>query len=1212
MVHPASATPAPVFPAVDARTPIVLLPVRIETRYFDTGRGQVELRIRVFPDDIHIAADGAGDDAALAARALPDRWIAIGRTDGARTFTVAGGAIPPVLPIGIGGVDPDAPAPADGDVPLAAEARWMVDFAVAEQVGMAIRVPLALSAAQRLDELLVIGVRAAEASAELAALFARHRADGALELLAPGTATNRTATSPAAPPPPIAPPPPPSSHVSVDAARLAAALGIDAATFAGVAGGDAPVEAAERAMNTALWPATWGYFLRQMIGHVSEPAIARGRRQFIDHVRSRGPLPIVRVGPQPYGVLPALPLARWKPDGDGADAALVHALDQLRTRLAPQAADVLRVDAADPQRALVEGVIRRAPVTRTAIARGLAGREVTRTRHGGLFDGIVGGLDAALDQWNDAFASLALAWLGIVGKPPVRDLIFDDDPFVLTAPLVAPAAADRAAPLSASYLRALADATLEAARTHAVAGATPRTLLYLLARHSWMLAQVRAVDAADDLPVADRLDREVRSSGDGPVTRHARGAAHIRRDALITLGRGGVVVGAKPELVELAELRQALLVLADLPVASLELAAAGAIDLASHRLDAWITSVATRRLAALRAQRPAGAVLGGFGWVERPRPGRHLARDGAPVADDPTSAGFVHTPSLAHARTAAVLRSLYLGARDDGEPDAFAIDLSSDRVRAARWLLEGVRAGQSMGALLGSRVERWLVERGPAGAGHIEQLRRDHPRAGGAGLDGVALHAAWQDAPPSGVLGDVKAALDELADAVADLLVAEAAHQALRGAPARGASAIDALDRGELAAPDPEVARIAPQVPLVTWRAVVMLPSSGAGWPGTGGSPRALAAPRLDAWVAGVLGDPRALTVELRTGDARRTATLAALGIGALDLVARVGRATDGAPVLELVRAVATADAVTPSPALADALATAAAIARALETARPLRASDLAPGAPPTPAVAAGLADRATTVAAAVAALRDGVIAREPGAIARAAVLVDPLAPDALRAELDRRLAAAAATSDPAVALETLLGRALPISIPFPGALPAATAAVAGAAAGAWLTDVGRVRPALAALDELALGARLAERPLPSPRSRDASPGVTLVTVGDADAGVLDGLVLDAWTEGAAPVTVTSGVAIHHDEPRARPPQLVLVAVPPDPANGWSLDVLEATVLETLELARLRLVDPDRIHGQYLPAIYLADSMEPDQIATDLREIGATVLEAVR
>ena len=46
----------------------------------------------------------------------------------------------------------------------------------------------------------------------------------------------------------------------------------------------------------------------------------------------------------------------------------------------------------------------------------------------------------------------------------------------------------------------------------------------------------------------------------------------------------------------------------------------GTIDLASYRLDAWITSFATKRLASMRAAQPQGVYVGGYGWVENLKP----------------------------------------------------------------------------------------------------------------------------------------------------------------------------------------------------------------------------------------------------------------------------------------------------------------------------------------------------------------------------------------------------------------------------------------------------------------------------------------------------------------------------------------------------------------------------------------------------------------
>ncbi|MGE0645795.1 MAG: hypothetical protein AB7P24_19220 [Nitrospira sp.] len=145
------------------------------------------------------------------------------------------------------------------------------------------------------------------------------------------------------------------------------------------------------------------------------------------------------------------------------------------------------------------------------------------------------------------------------------------------------------------------------------------------------------------------------------------------------------------------------------------------MDLLTYRLDAWGTSLATRRLAVMRQAAPSGIRLGAYGWVEQVRRAASLqpvpalpAGVSAPLSRSEQNKGFVHAPSLGHAAAAAVLRSGYLSQESNRAPGAspFAVDLSSERVHRAKWLLDGVRQGQSLTVLLGYRFERHLHERG--------------------------------------------------------------------------------------------------------------------------------------------------------------------------------------------------------------------------------------------------------------------------------------------------------------------------------------------------------------------------------------------------------------------------------------------------------------------------------------------------------------------
>ena len=181
------------------------------------------------------------------------------------------------------------------------------------------------------------------------------------------------------------------------------------------------------------------------------------------------------------------------------------------------------------------------------------------------------------------------------------------------------------------------------------------------------------------------------------------------------------------------------------------------------------------------------------------------------------------TPSLHHATTAAVLRS---GWQAHSDRKAFAVDIQSARVRRAQAMIEGVRAGQTVGALLGyqferalhdaklDRLDRRLPQRLPAGAagrtGRSGQRRgagRDRRaqrrrRAGAAARPRNGSTATLRSPPsplPASLNGDAPAVrrmfgeLDETFDAVGDLLLAESVHQLVGGSALRAGLAADAV-----------------------------------------------------------------------------------------------------------------------------------------------------------------------------------------------------------------------------------------------------------------------------------------------------------------------------------------------------------------------------------------------------------------------------------
>jgi hypothetical protein len=99
-------------------------------------------------------------------------------------------------------------------------------------------------------------------------------------------------------------------------------------------------------------------------------------------------------------------------------------------------------------------------------------------------------------------------------------------------------------------------------------------------------------------------------------------------------------------------------------------------------------------------------------------------------------------------------------------------------------------------------------------------------------------------------------------------------------------------------------------------------------------------------------------------------------------------------------------------------------------------------------------------------------------------------------------------------------------------------------------------------------------------------------------------LLLDEWTEVIPSRTATTAIAAHYDRPGTQPPQSMLLVAPPVRSGSWSWDDLVAAVSETLDLARIRAVEPGQLEGtpyaQLLPATVLSVAARAITIGTDL------------
>jgi hypothetical protein len=1019
--------------------PIIMFPVRLETRFSPLSDGGANLRVRVYPDQIQIDTHEpalieeeitwgkhfweqtwrAGEDkearrlawrqlverfdaerAAWVAhslrplnpkdrpvpntepfptikfpspptkaeawtrapftRVLPNRWCVFGYAGGKLIVKAMGNPIPEQLATG---PDPSALSEefSDGDLAIDSGMKWMVDFAEAEKVGMGIRVKLNREQAQGFDILLVFGTQAAagapDGTPKLVNLLNAHRYTEGVNFVPQGTPSNNTpeatsgfkSTDPGQEESYLAELEAPAFETGdqSNGDALTTALGLrggNALTFANSANARARDQLDARHMNRALWPSTWGYFLTQMmgVGSTGSTTLMPGdwkwaREHFVAYVRAAGPLPALRVGRQPYGILPVTSLSAWRPKAgqeqqNTRDVALRDFLLKLCERWRRNLNEVPRVGrSTNPDKDFAD-IFSVDGLSCSYGVRHLMGREYLKNLWA-----FMSTTDPIANQtfsiWWDKQEEMTRALVeglglrnaaGVNWRPFLSGHVFSGLHTLLTGPLVQAEVLSETTELSPNYIELLNASDIETIRHESFSDPKPRGLLYSVLRNA-ILQEYRAaginllhpdneslnhllatverefygsIGTTGGLPLPpfwDLLKQPIAGVTSQPLGLH-----------LFTLDSRPSDPAMASKVVTLIEFRESLAYLQKLKAANLERLFAGTLDLCSHRLDAWITSFATKRLSEMRQANPTGILLGGYGWIMNLKP------TGPPVFE-PTvgdqgalirprdNPGYTHTPSLAQAATVAVLRSGHLTHSAGVNNDPLAIDLSSERVRLATWLLDGVRQGQPLGALLGYRFERRLQdamlgqfipdfrEVAPLVARKLTQTTDQAVNqsvekiAANNVVDGLELLRKWKSlakSPPPApslvqillkqskrkpnpgqtkVLHEELNRLDDAVDAVSDALMAETVHQAVQGNPLRTAGTLDAIASGEAPPPELEVVRTPRTGLALTHRLVTLFSASPivpAEWESPAVPHRAKAEPRLNAWAARLLGNP--------------------------------------------------------------------------------------------------------------------------------------------------------------------------------------------------------------------------------------------------------------------------------------------------------------------------------------------------------------------
>jgi len=123
------------------------------------------------------------------------------------------------------------------------------------------------------------------------------------------------------------------------------------------------------------------------------------------------------------------------------------------------------------------------------------------------------------------------------------------------------------------------------------------------------------------------------------------------------------------------------------------------------------------------------------------------------------------------------------------------------------------------------------------------------------------------------------------------------------------------------------------------------------------------------------------------------------------------------------------------------------------------------------------------------------------------------------------------------------------------------------------------------------------------PANRPQKGRIAFASVGAGDPGTATsfaGLMVDEWPERIPDAQGSSAVAFHFDEPGARAPNALLLAVCPNSQPLWDDAMLQAILAEALQLAKIRTVDLASLGavGQTLPALYFALNLQGGTIST--------------
>ena len=1044
-------------------TPIMLFPVRIETKYHTSGTTK-QLWVRVFPDDIAVVThepvltqaeidagethwkalwlakgdaikkqaswtllsgnfgvnrsswvalqtkpvnwNNAGNLAsenelqfpvfditkpatwtqAPHTRIMPDKFVLQGYRGGALRFSKIGSQIKDIVVLG--------PSPlADGDKPSITrdttdnrlqygdDFKWLADFNIAIQSGLGFIVTdqdLAQgdTITNGFDRLVAVGVKLSsdqnDGKTLVEDLLDNHNfSTEGLSLIKQGTPTNNTEEKDAGY----------SKKGSIenisdyiengthlfefsddkktatDGQRLAEYLGIEYAKLQLVANSDLKESVEAVAMNKALYASTLGYYLQSMLNDVMDDAtMLQVRDHFTNYVTGRGPIAAIRVGNQPYGIIPTSAFPRWKypqmPVNRNVAGSnfynqaykVLSFLESVWKTVVPKLSYIHKEG--DPGANLMN-VLGLNPTSVEFFQRvGYSLDYLNNLENfswGGKYFGDV--IKTILDQ---IYVKQILKNLGYNDKtesntakpvPLLLQLVFqhyhtrlDNNNLIDGLPFsegetIKPY--DKVNNLNfIDWLIANVSNAANLENQDFGGAAPPNSLLYMMLKNSLLLETSHSLykyfiknDIAANEMVRSRKFMNITSNPSvshwevfqAPVNRVV--TTENSTQPLFEFIHSSQFAGSAGAGVvdNIEENKWALGVLKGMSTASLERAMTEHLDSLAYRLDAWQTSLFDVRLQQQRnifssnKKRTKGVYIGAYGYLENVKPSVNrrtkISEQSLPVSlredkdnlyYETNNGGYVHAPSLNHATAAAILRSGYLTHADPADKELLTVNLSSERVRRAKYLVDGIRNGQTLEVLLGYQFERGLHDWSTRSVNPVilnqlipdfrkaypikktkvpqegkvtgpEEVVEDFSIVNGLTLAQVTIDSPYGITPNPALSADQINALriekDNIAntlDALRDMLTSESAFQLALGNFDRAAAVMQAISDSHMP-PDIQVIDSARGTDLsFTNRMCIHFDSSLTTnpWPAVPMNAKANTETGLNNWMGNLLGDP--------------------------------------------------------------------------------------------------------------------------------------------------------------------------------------------------------------------------------------------------------------------------------------------------------------------------------------------------------------------